>query len=101
MDIRHAVGVKAGIPESKLGTLAAFETSPEFTERERAALAFATAIVRDDEAVTDACWARMREHFSEPEAVELVFAVGYQTFASKFAKAFALTPQGFAAALTP
>ena len=28
--------------------------------------------------------------------MELVFAVGYQTFASKFAKAFALAPQGFA-----
>jgi hypothetical protein len=27
--------------------------------------------------------------------VELVFAVGYQTFASKLAKAFQLPPQGF------
>jgi alkylhydroperoxidase family enzyme len=93
--------VKAGIPESKLAALSAFETSPEFTERERAALAFATAIVRDDEDVTDACWARVREHFSEPEVVELVFAVGYQVFASKFAKAFALTPQGFSVATAP
>ena len=93
--------MKAGIPESKLTALSAFETSPEFTERERAALAFATAIVRDDEDVTDACWARVREHFSEPEVVELVFAVGYQTFASKFAKAFALTPQGFSVATAP
>ena len=90
--------MKAGIPESKLHALPTFETSPTFTERERAALAFATAIVRDDEEVSDACWARVREHFSEPETVELVFAVGYQTFASKFAKAFALAPQGFSAA---
>jgi len=51
--------------------------------------------VRDDLEVTDECWARLREHFSEPEVVELVFAVGYQTFASKFAKAFQLPPQGF------
>ena len=64
-------------------------------ERERAALTFATAIVRDDLEVTDEDWARLREHFSEPEVVELVFAVGYQTFASKFAKAFPLPPQGF------
>ena len=93
--------MKAGIPERKLAALSAFETSPEFIERERAALAFATAIVRDDEDVTDACWARVRDHFSEPEMVELVFAVGYQTFASKFAKAFALTPQGFSVATAP
>jgi alkylhydroperoxidase family enzyme len=89
------VGVKAGIPETKLAALAACETSPEFSERERAALMFATAIIRDDREVTDEDRARLREHFSEPEVVELVFAVGYQTFASKFAKAFQLQPQGF------
>ena len=72
-----------------------FETSPEFSDRERAALRFATAIVRDDREVTDDDWARLREHFTEPEVVELVFAVGYQTFASKFAKAFRIPPQGF------
>jgi alkylhydroperoxidase family enzyme len=62
---------------------------------EPAALGFATAIVRDDREVTDEDLARLRQHFSEPEVVELVFAVGYQTFASNFAKAFRLTPQGF------
>ena len=50
-----------------------------------------------DQEVTDACVARLREHFSEAEVVELTFIVGYQTFASKFAKAFRLAPQGFAA----
>ena len=92
------MGVKVGITETKLAALPQWETSPEFSARERAALAFATAIVRDDLEVTDACWAGVREHFSEPEVVELVFAVGYQTFASKFAKAFQLAPQGFSVA---
>ena len=87
--------MKAGIPATKLAALDVFETDPQFSERERAALAFATAIVRDDLEVTDACWARVREHFSEPETVELVFAVGFQTFATQFAKAFQLAPQGF------
>ena len=89
------MGVRVGISETKLAALAGFETSPEFSDRERAALGFATAIVRDDREVTDEDWARLREHFSEPEAVELVFAVGYQTFASNFAKAFRIPPQGF------
>jgi alkylhydroperoxidase family enzyme len=87
--------VKVGIPQAKLAALGAWETSPEFTDRERAALRFTTAVVRDDREVSDADWAQLRAHFSEPEAVELVFALGYQTFASKFAKAFRLTPQGF------
>jgi alkylhydroperoxidase family enzyme len=87
--------VKVGIPETKLAALPEWETSPEFSERERTALAFATGIVREDLDVTDATWARVREHFSEPETVELAFAVGFQTFASTFAKAFQLAPQGF------
>ena len=41
--------------------------------------------------------ARVREHFSEAEVVELSFIVGFQTFASKFAKAFNLAPQGYTA----
>ena len=87
--------MKAGIPAEKLAALDAFESDPQFTDRERAALGFATAIAREDLDVTDACWARVREHFSEAETVELVFAVGFQTFATQFAKAFQLAPQGF------
>lgn len=87
--------MKAGIPEPKLAALASGATSPEFTEREQAALEFATQLVREDRDVSDACFARLRRHFTEPEIVELTFIVGYQTFASKFAKAFQLAPQGF------
>lgn len=97
MDIRHAVGVKVGIPATKLSALLSWETSAEFSDRERAALEFATSIVREDRDVTDEGIARLRHHFSEPEMLELTFIVGYQTFASKFAKAFRLLPQGFAA----
>jgi alkylhydroperoxidase family enzyme len=98
MDIRHAVGVKAGIPEDKLDALDTYEDSEHFTEREKAALAFAEAVTRDDRDVSEACFERLRAHFSEAETVELMFIVGYQTFASKFAKAFGVTPQGFSSA---
>jgi alkylhydroperoxidase family enzyme len=97
MDIRRAVGAKQGIPLEKLDALVHYSTSNQFTARERAALEYAEAITRDDRDVTDACVGRLREHFSEAEVVELTFIVGYQTFASKFAKAFRLAPQGFAA----
>jgi len=98
MDIRHAVGVQAGIPAAKLAAVTNYRESPHYTTRERAALEFAESIVRDEQEVSDACFHRLHEHFSEAEIVELVFIVGYQTFASKFAKAFQLAPQGFAAA---
>jgi len=33
--------------------------------------------------------------FSEAEVLELMFAIGYQIFASRFANAFRLAAQGF------
>ena len=95
MDIRHAVGVKTGIPPEKLAALASYTDSLHFTEREKAALEFSERITRDDQEVSDECFRRLRQHFSEPQIVELTFIIGYQTFASKFAKAFQLAPQGF------
>lgn len=97
MDIRHAVGVKEGIDARTLDELPRWRESGCFTARERAALALCEEIVRDDLAVSDECFARVREHFSEADTVELVFVIGYQVFASKFAKAFRLSPQGFSA----
>ena len=45
--------------------------------------------------ISEECLVRLREHFTEAEVVELTFIIGYQTFASKFAKAMRLEPQGF------
>src|SRR5262245_43086884 len=98
MDIRHAVGVRMGVPGAKLRDVLTFETSPAFSERERTALRFSEQITRADLEVSEECLARVREHFSEAEMVELTFIVGYQTFASKFAKAWRLAPQGFSEA---
>jgi alkylhydroperoxidase family enzyme len=89
--------VKAGVSEARLAALASWATSELFDARERVALDFAERIARDDLEVTDDCYTRLAGHFSEPEIVEIVFVTGYQVFASKFAKAFALAPQGFAA----
>jgi alkylhydroperoxidase family enzyme len=98
MDIRHAVGVKNGVPAEVLADIGRYRESPHFTARERVALEFCERITRDDLEVSDGCRARLGEHFSEAEVVELTFIIGYQTFASKFAKAFRLEPQGFSTA---
>lgn len=87
------------MPERQLAALASWAESDAFDDRERAALEFAERLVRDDLEVSDDCYARLTEHFSEPDIVEIVFVVGYQLFASRFAKAFALAPQGFSQAL--
>ncbi|MGH7913814.1 MAG: carboxymuconolactone decarboxylase family protein [Candidatus Binataceae bacterium] len=95
MDIRHAVGVKVGVPAEKLSDVVTYQESPHFNERERAALEFCERTIRDDREMSEECLVRLRQHFAAAEIVELTFIIGYQTFASKFAKAFRLTPQGF------
>src|SRR5512132_4209462 len=95
MDVRHAVGVKMGVPAEKLADVLTYRESPSFSERERAALEFCERITRDDLEVSPECLAQVREHFTEAAVVELTFIIGFQTFASKFAKAWRLAPQGY------
>jgi alkylhydroperoxidase family enzyme len=60
----------AGIGEGKLDELLNFESSEQYSEKERAALSYAEAItwrLNPD----DGFWARLSRHFNEEELVEL------------------------------
>jgi alkylhydroperoxidase family enzyme len=59
-----------GLSEGQYDDLLNFEKSERLSEREKAALAYAEAITWRLES-TDELWARLHEHFSEPELVEL------------------------------
>jgi alkylhydroperoxidase family enzyme len=48
-----------------------FESSDRFSERQKAALLYTSMLVWSPEGVDDALWARLREHFSEEQIVEL------------------------------
>jgi alkylhydroperoxidase family enzyme len=97
MDINASRGMHAGASESKVRTVADFRGSPLFSERERAALAFAEAMTLTAQSVTDALFAQVRAHFSEPETVELAAAVAIENFRSKFNVALGVEAQGFCA----
>ena len=67
---RSETAVASGLTEGKLDTLMNFETSGDYSERERAALSYAEAITwRLDP--DDAFWQRLTQHFTEEELVEL------------------------------
>lgn len=58
------------LEEAQTDDLINFEKSAKYTDRQKAALAYAEAITwRLD--TDDAFWARLNKHFSEPELVEL------------------------------
>jgi hypothetical protein len=46
-------------------------------ERERAALDWAQAVASDAEAAADELWERLHAHFTEPELVELGYAIAF------------------------
>ncbi|MFS8037861.1 carboxymuconolactone decarboxylase family protein [Xanthobacter sp. AM11] len=71
------VARKAGVPQEKLDLLAAWPDAGVFSERERAALAFAEDLtVLDGAAASDDAWAAVRAHFSQDEAMFLTVTVG-------------------------
>jgi len=72
---RSVKAASGGLREQHYDDLVNFEKSTQYGEREKAALAYAEAIVwRLD--VDDAFWDRVRGHFSEAELVELGCMVG-------------------------
>ncbi len=72
---RSEQGRRLGLVEGQYDELLNFERSPEFSDRQKAALAYAEAIAwRLD--TDDAFWERLYAHFSEEELVELGCAIG-------------------------
>jgi AhpD family alkylhydroperoxidase len=66
----------AGESEQRLYGLDAWEESPYYTERERAALAWAEAVTKLWEGhVRDEVYEKVRKHFSEKELADLTLAV--------------------------
>jgi alkylhydroperoxidase family enzyme len=72
---RSERGREQGLAEGKYDELLNFESSETYSEREKAALAYAEAIVWTGEA-DDALWERLYAHFSEAELVELGSMIG-------------------------
>ncbi len=89
MDIRHAVGVKVGVPVEKLADILMYRGSPHFSERERTALEFCERITRDELEVSDDCFMRLREHFA---AAEIVAPRGGHRAAGAWARAHGTVP---------
>jgi len=73
---RSVKATKAGaLIEDQVLDLLNFEKSTQYDERQKAALAYAEAIVWHLN-TDDAFWDRMHRHFNEPELVELGCMIG-------------------------
>ncbi|MEQ6342120.1 MAG: carboxymuconolactone decarboxylase family protein [Gammaproteobacteria bacterium] len=95
VDINSALALKRGGNLDKLAELHRFETSTLFSEREKAALAYAEAITHSDRQSTAEHFARLRRHFDDDAIVELTGLIAFQNMSSKFNAALGVEAQGF------
>lgn len=83
----------AGETEQRLYALSAWEETPFFTPRERAALAWTEAITNIQKGhAPDAAYEGAREHFSEQELARLTFAIAQINFWNRLAIGFRVEP---------
>lgn len=73
-----------GVSEAKLADIWNYASSPHYSERERIALDFALAASAQPNAVTDAQFALLRQHWSEGEIVELLGVVAMFGFLNRW-----------------
>jgi uncharacterized peroxidase-related enzyme len=73
-----------GVGEAKLADVWGYATSPHYTEKERLALDFALAAAAQPNAVTDAQFEALREHWSDGEIVEILGVVAMFGFLNRW-----------------
>jgi alkylhydroperoxidase family enzyme len=81
--------------DERLAAVAGWRDSPLFSEVERVALDYAERMTITGQTVDDALFARLKQHYSEAEIVELTAAIALENFRSKFNPALGIEAQGF------
>ncbi len=95
LDYGSSIAAAAGISEAELRALPNYASSDLFGELEKLVLDYATAISRTPVQVSDELFARLAEHFDEPQLVELTSVIALENFRARFNWAFGLAGQGY------
>jgi AhpD family alkylhydroperoxidase len=96
VDLNAATALEREVSGEKLAALNEFAGSPLYSDREKAALAFAEAMTDPRIGVDDSMFAALRTHFDEQAILELTALVAFQNLSSKFNAALAIPPGGSA-----
>lgn len=81
--------------DAKLPEVAAWRESRLFSEPERVALEYAERMTITGQKVDDDLFARLKQHYSEAQIVELTAAIALENFRSRFNPALGIEAQGF------
>jgi AhpD family alkylhydroperoxidase len=94
---------RLGISEEKIADIGGerYQTSPHFTEAEKALMDLTVQIGIDANRVPDELWDRLHRHFSESQIVEAVFTITIYIAVSKFGDALGVELEPVFAGLDP
>jgi AhpD family alkylhydroperoxidase len=95
VDLNGSRALERGVTEEKLAALERYESSPLYTEREKAALAFADAVTITGRPITLPLRQQLRGHFSDDAIIELNALIAFQNMSSKFNVGLAVPAEGF------
>jgi AhpD family alkylhydroperoxidase len=94
VDLNTANWIKRSGNASQIEQLSSWQTSTEFTNQEKAALAYAEQMNQNNKPVDDACYHALRTYFDEHAIIELTAIISFQIMSSKFNSALQIEPQG-------
>ena len=85
-------GEKLGVPTDKLNLVVVWREAPQFSPRERAALAWTEALTLIADGVSDDVYAQASSEFSEKELAYLTSAIASINVWNRFGAAYRWTP---------
>ncbi len=94
VDLGSQICRNSGFSDEELLDLARYQSSERFTWAEKAALDYAVAVMRTPVEVTDELFARMQEHFSDKQIVEITALLALVNL-DRFNAAFGIGSAGF------
>ena len=94
VDLGSQICRNSGLSDEELLALPNYHSSDLFTNREKAALDYTVAVMRTPVEVTDELFARMKEHFSDKQLVEITAHLTLVNL-DRFNAAFGIGSAGF------
>jgi 4-carboxymuconolactone decarboxylase len=95
IDIGSQISRRWGLSDQELLALPLYQTSPLFSDLEKLVLDYAVGMSRTPVEVSDALFARLREHFDDAQLVVLTHLIALENMRGRFNLALGVGAAGF------
>lgn len=99
IDMNSALLLQRGGTQEKVSAISAFRTSPLFSEKEKAALEYVEAVMKNPHQVPGPIFENLKRSFNEDAIVEMTALIGLQNLSSQFNASLDAAAMGFCSML--